>query len=115
MWIMISGPYRSGSDDPEIWNRNHGEMNKAAVHVLQKGHTPIIGINMALPIIAAQGEEHYDEIMMPVSMALAEKCDAVLRIGGESANADKEVDLFRKKGLPVYLSVDEIPSQAKNR
>lgn len=109
MWIMISGPYRSGSDDPEIWNRNLVEMNMAALQVLQKGHTPLIGVNMALPMIATAGEDHYAQIMMPVSMALAERCDAVLRIGGESANADKEVELFRKKGLPVYWSVADVP------
>jgi len=76
---MISGPYRSGSADPEVWKRNLEIMNKAAHMVLQKGHTPIIGVNMALPVIAAAGEEHYEEIMMPVSMALAQRCDAVLR------------------------------------
>jgi len=110
MWIMISGPYRSGSTDPEIWKRNLELMNKVAHIVLQKGHTPVIGVNMALPVIAGAGEKHYNEIMMPISMALAERCDAVLRIGGTSANADREVALFRQRGLPVYYTPDEIPT-----
>lgn len=109
MWIMISGPYRSGSDDPNTWTDNLGLLNQAAYAVLQRGHTPVIGVNMALPVIVATGQQNYDAIMMPISMALAERCDAVLRIGGPSENADREVALFRDKGLPVYYSVDEVP------
>jgi CMP-2-keto-3-deoxyoctulosonic acid synthetase len=106
---MISGPYRSGTDDPKIWAGNLVNMNEAAHQLLHKGHIPIIGVNMALPIIEAAGQDQYDAIMMPISMSLATRCDAVLRIGGISANADKEVEQFQKKGLPIYFSVDEIP------
>ncbi|MBX2906113.1 MAG: hypothetical protein KF744_08755 [Taibaiella sp.] len=109
MWIMISGPYRSGTDDPMIWAGNLAKMNEVANQLLLKGHIPIIGVNMALPVIDAAGQDRYDAVMMPISLALAERCDAVLRIGGTSANADREVALFKRKGLPVYLSVDEIP------
>lgn len=108
---MISGPYRSGSTDPEVWKRNLEIMNKAAHMVLQKGHTPVIGVNMALPVIAAASEEYYDKIMMPVSLALAERCDAVLRIGGTSANADREVEFFRQRRMPVYYTLHEIPTE----
>lgn len=110
MWIMISGPYRSGSDNADVWHSNHAEMNKAALDLLQKGHTPVIGVNMALPMIEVAGEDRYQEIMMPVSMALAERCDAVLRIGGASANADREVNTFKERGLTVYTSIDQIPT-----
>lgn len=109
MLIMVSGPYRSGSDDPEVWKENLKVMNAAAYEVFKKGHTPLIGVNAALPIIAEANEDKYDEIMMPVSLALANICDAVLRIGGISKGADDEVEIFVKKNLPVYYSIDEIP------
>jgi len=108
MFIMVSGPYRSGSDDPEVWEKNLQAMNEAAYEVFRKGHIPMIGVNAALPVIKALGEDKYDEIMMPVSLALADKCDAVLRIGGASKGADDEVDVFKKKGLPVYFDINEI-------
>ena len=109
MWIMISGPFRHGSKDPKVWNTNLKEMNTYAYQVFQKGHVPVIGVNVALPIIEHNGWDKYDELMMPVSMAMAERCDAVLRIGGESNGADQEMDYFIEKGLPVYKSIDEIP------
>jgi hypothetical protein len=47
--------------------------------------------------------------MMPVSLAVAERCDACLRIGGASRGADDEVERFRSAGRAVYFSVDDIP------
>ena len=47
---MIAGPYRSGSNDPKVWQENLNAMNRVALQVFELGHTPIIGVNMALPI-----------------------------------------------------------------
>lgn len=110
LWIMVAGPYRSGSDDPRVWEENLGAMNAAALDVWNKGHVPVIGVNMALPVITAAGSEFYDAIMMPLSLQLANRCDAVLRIGGPSAGADREVERVQARGLPVYWHIDEIPS-----
>lgn len=109
MWIMIAGPYRSGSSDPKQWKANLSRLNEVAWQVFQKGHIPVIGVNIALPVIEAAGAEHYEEIMMPLSLALAEKCDAILRIEGISSGADKEVRLFEEKGLPVYHRLEYVP------
>lgn len=84
-------------------------MNAAALSVFQKGHTPVIGVNMALPIIEIAGIDQFEEIMMPISLALAERCDAILRIGGASVGADQEVARLKKAGKPVYSSVDDVP------
>ncbi len=110
MWVMISGPYRHGARTDEDRRANLRRMNEAAVEILRKGHTPVIGVNMALPMIESAGAEAYDEIMMPVSLALAERCDAVLRMGGASTGADQEAQRFVDAGKPVYRSVDEIPA-----
>lgn len=36
---------------------------------------PIIGVNMALPMIEAAGHELYDEVMMPMCLRLTELPD----------------------------------------
>jgi hypothetical protein len=51
----------------------------------------------------------FDEVMMPVSLALAERCDAVLRLGGPIQGADQEVARFRQAGKPVFRTLAEIP------
>lgn len=106
---MISGPYTAGGADAATRAANLREMNLAAVEVFKRGHTPLIGVNLALPMIEAAGADRFDEIMMPVSLALAERCDAVLRIGGPSRGADQEAELFRARGKPLYTNVDQVP------
>ena len=110
MLIMIAGPYRSGAPDAATRAANLRALNEAAWAVFELGHMPVVGVNMALPIIDVAGDEHYDDVMMPLSLALAERCDAVLRTGGASTGADQELACFRDRGLPVYRSIDEVPS-----
>ncbi|MBM3269873.1 MAG: VOC family protein [Candidatus Sericytochromatia bacterium] len=105
---MISGPYRSGARTPAEAAFNLEVLNRAAAEVFRLGHLPLIGVNRALGVIAAAGEESYEEFMMPLSLGLAERCDAILRIGGASSGADREVERFRARGLPVFTSVDAI-------
>lgn len=109
MWVMVSGPYTSGLIAEAGRRENLAAMNRVALQVLERGHLPVIGVNLALPMIDAAGSASFDRIMMPVSLALAERCDACLRIGGPSAGADAEAELIRAAGKPVYRSVDELP------
>ena len=111
MWIMIAGRYRSGTLDEKRRQDNLDAMNRVAYELFRKGHIPVIGVNLALPIIKAVGEDHYNELMMPISLAATERCDAILRIGGISSGADDEVARFRARGLPVYKSLDEVPNE----
>lgn len=113
MWIMVAGPYSSGGADAAARAENLAAMNRAALAVFDKGHVPVIGVNMALPVIEAardaDGADRFEEIMMPVSLALAERCDAILRIGGASTGADAEVARFAARGLPIWRALQEVP------
>lgn len=111
MWIMVSGPYTAGAADAAQRAENLRAMNDAAVALFRAGHIPLIGVNMALPMIEAAGgdEAAYHAIMMPVSLALADRCDACLRVSGSSKGADDEMERFRAAGRPVYRSLDEVP------
>ena len=55
MWIMVGGPYGTGAKSAAERAANLARMNQAALAVWRKGHAPIIGVNLALPIIAAAG------------------------------------------------------------
>ncbi len=112
MWIIVAGPYRTGARTQADRDANLLAMNRAAYEVFRKGHIPVIGVNMALPVIEAAGPETYDAVMMPMSLALADRCDAALRIGGFSPGADDEVERVRARGGRVYHSVAEIPEAA---
>lgn len=47
--------------------------------------------------------------MYPTAQRLLAHCDAVLRLPGESTGADQDVAIARRRGLPVYHRVEEIP------
>ena len=108
-FIMIAGPYSSGTKTDEERSANLKVLNKAALKVFRKGHIPLIGVNNAVPLIEIAGEDSFDEIMMPLSIALVERCDSCLRVGGASNGADQEVENFRKRGKNVYFSIEEVP------
>lgn len=109
MWIMVAGPYTGGAKAEADREKNLEAMNRAALAVFEKGHVPLIGVNNALPLIRIAGAERFHEIMMPVSLAVAERCDACLRIGGPSQGADDEMRKFQTAGKPVYTSLDAVP------
>lgn len=109
MWIMVGGPYTSGARNQAERQGNLDILNSAALAVLGKGHVPIVGVNLALPIIDVAGQDCFDEIMMPISLAAAKRCDAFLRVGGPSLGADQECDQFLARGRPVFYSLDDVP------
>lgn len=108
MLIAVAGPY--SADTPEQRQLNSDSMNRAAAAVLARGHIPVIGVNAALPVVEwlASGANHYEAIMA-ISLALVDKCDAIL-ILGESAGANRERALVQSKGLPVYVDISDIPT-----
>ncbi len=113
--ILIAGPYRSGTgDDPQKMAENLHRLEEASWPIFRAGHVPMIGEWVALPIwrVAggqAVGDSLYDEILHPTAGRLIERCDAILRLPGESTGADNDVRLARERGIPVYYHADEIP------
>ena len=115
MMILIAGPYRGGTnDDPVLIGRNLDNLESVALPLFRKGHIPMIGEWVALPLMHLAGSKHigdsvWDEIQYPVAHRLLEKCDAVLRIEGASKGADEDVRIAIERGLKIYYNLDEIP------
>lgn len=115
MLILIAGPYRSGTnDDPKLIQQNLDNLEAMALPIFRKGHVPMIGEWVALPLLKLAGSQKpgdkaWDEIQYPAAHRLLEKCDAVLRIKGDSKGADQDVEIARKRGLKVYYDIEEIP------
>jgi len=112
--ILIAGPYRSGTnDDPELMANNLRKMEEAALPIFRAGHIPVIGEWLALPLLKQAGSTHpgdeaYQEISYPVSRRILAKCDAILRIAGESKGADGDVQIALEQGIKVYYNLEDI-------
>jgi hypothetical protein len=106
MYIMVAGPYSAPTERER--RENLDRINRAAAEVAKKGHIPVVGVNAALPVVlAGEFEDDYVEIMR-ISMALADRSDAIL-ILGKSKGTDMEKSVFDRKGLKVFTDIDEIP------
>jgi hypothetical protein len=107
MWILVCGPWRSADEAQMV--ENQAALNRAALAVFARGHTPVIGINMALPMAAAADDpSSLDDIRRRLSHELMQRCDACLRIGGPSPGADAEAAWFRRQGRPVFDAVEQV-------
>jgi hypothetical protein len=116
MLILMAGPYRSGTgDDPEKMTANVRHMESYALPIFRLGHIPVLGEWFALPLLHLAGskqvgDEAYAEIFHPIAERLLEKCDGVLRVGGESEGADRMVEIARNNGLRIYTALEQIPT-----
>ena len=115
MLILIAGPYRSGTnDDPALMRKNLDRLESVALPLFRMGHTPMIGEWVALPLLnlaggKKPGDAAWEEILYPVAHRLIEKCDAVLRLEGESKGADEDVRMAKELGLKIYYRLEDIP------
>ena len=113
--ILIAGPYRGGTnDDPLLIKKNLDKLESVALPLFRKGHIPMIGEWVALPLMHLAGSKEIgdsilDDIKYPVAHRLLEKCDAILRLEGASKGADNDVRIAKERGLKIYYSLDEIP------
>jgi hypothetical protein len=115
MMILIAGPYRSGTGDhPEKIAANVRTMESYALPIFRLGHIPMLGEWLALPLVhlagsTQTGDEPFNEIFHPIAGRLLEKCDAVLRVDGESQGADQMVQIARQRGLKIFTKLEQIP------
>ncbi|MFF5256573.1 DUF4406 domain-containing protein [Streptomyces leeuwenhoekii] len=115
--ILIAGPYRSGTGgDPHVMAANLARLEAAAWPVFAAGHLPVIGEWISLPVLRSAGagptDPLADRVLYPAADRLLAHCDAVLRLPGDSAGADQDVATARRRGLPVYHDVADIPRRA---
>jgi hypothetical protein len=115
--VLIAGPFISGtSGDPEKIAANRTRLESYALPIYQRGHLPMVGEWMALPIIHGAGGRQpgdgiFETYQYPVAHRLISRCDAVLRIAGISRGADLDVERARELGLAIYHDVGQLPDR----
>ncbi len=91
--IYIAGPI---SSDPLLGAR---QAVLAAGRLLRAGYVPLVPqLSVLWQMIEPVGYEEWLEY----DFRLIDKCDALLRLPGESPGADREVAHAEKRGVPIY-------------
>lgn len=105
MKIYVAGPYTRG--DVAINVRN---AIQAGDLIAARGHTPFI------PHLS-----HFWHLLKPhedinfwysQDIEWLKVCDALLRLPGESAGADRELEIARELGLEIFYTIPSIPVNA---
>jgi len=115
MTVLVAGPYRSGTGgDVALIEHNLRRLEQAALSIYRRGHVPMIGEWLALPLAKAAGSSRLgdaisEEFLYPASRRLLSRCDAVLRISGESKGADEDVRVAQGLGLRIYHAITDVP------
>lgn len=119
MLILIASPYRSGTNnDPVLIEENMSKLEAVALPIFRKGHIPMIGEWVANHLIKLAGskkigDDIFQAIQYPTAHRLLTKCDAVLRIEGDSEGADQDVKIAKSLGLKIFYNIEDIPSVPK--
>ena len=95
-------------------SRNLRRLEQAAWPLFRAGHLPMIGEWVALPVLASAGatgptDPLAQDVLYPTAERLLQRCDAVLRLPGESRGADQDVAIAHERGIPVYYNLNDIP------
>jgi len=113
--ILVAAPYRSGTnDDPWLVDANMAVMTEISLRLLRAGHLPVVSEWVALPLIEHAGsgqigDRIFNDIYETVTAELLQKCDAILRIGGPSDDADDLVAAAWNRGKTVYFALEDVP------
>ncbi len=110
---MVAGPYTSGARTAADREANLRELSAASLVLFRLGYLPVVGVHHVLPLLEVAGPESFDGLMMPISLALAERCEAVVHIGGESVGADLEVEKVRAAGGAVFEALEDVPAASR--
>ncbi len=99
-YVFISGPY--AHPDPVENTRN---ACLAAEEVRAAGFTPYLPHRMMLwQFVSPHPVEYWYEL----DLEWLGKCDALVRLPGDSTGADREVAFAQEKGIPVFYNMDAL-------
>ncbi len=102
MLIYISAPYSLGDVVSNV--RFACEIGD---QILAKGHIPLVPhLTHFWHFLSPKSWEEW----LRIDQCFLARCDAVLRIDGESKGADMEVQLAKDLGIPVFYSLEEVPN-----
>lgn len=100
--IYLAGPY--GQPDPCV------NVHK---HILVADHLAALGYGVMVPVLSHLWHTvspHPREFWMTLDLCLLERCDALLRLDGESHGADEEVAHAQSRGIPVFYTIYDLES-----
>lgn len=105
--VYVAGPYTKGDVA-----RNVRNAYEVANRLADRGFAPFVP--HATHLWHLLFPRPY-EFWLDLDAQFLPYCEAVFRLPGESNGADKEVELARKLGIPVFTDIDELSRHFSSR
>ncbi len=99
--IYVAAPYTIGDV-----GQNVRRSILACEKLVEMGYTPY---NPLLSHFWHMISPHEYEYWLAIDFEVIKLCDGILRLPGESAGADQEIEFAKSLGIPVYYSIEELP------
>jgi hypothetical protein len=99
--IYVAGPISKGAYWINV--RNGVDMGH---ELMKRGYVPFVPM-MDFLMVFAYPETQY-EALLDYDFQVISRCDALLRIPGESAGADREIAFAHENNIPVFYTVDDL-------
>jgi hypothetical protein len=101
--VYVAGPFTPGPTTTTAGNV--AEAIRVADELLGLGYAPYIPhLDFLWNLVRPRA---YEE-RLALDFVWIIVCDALLRFPGESPGADREVEVARRLGIPVYFSIEEL-------
>jgi hypothetical protein len=100
--IYVAGPYTRGSPEANV-----GAAIAAGEALLRRGHAPFVP---HLNHFWHLRHRHPHAEWLALDLAWLEVAEAVVRVPGASVGAELECARARARGIPVYTSIDAVPT-----
>lgn len=98
--VYVAGPYTTGNPNTNVRQAiSYGEITRRA------GLLPFVPHLYHLWDLA---NPHEYEYWMGLCLGWVVRCQAVLRLPGQSSGADRECALAREHGIPVFTDIVEL-------
>lgn len=99
-YVFLSGPYTKP-------NPNHNVRNTLvfADKLVAYGFVPFVPhLSHLWDTVLPHPYEHW----MSLCLSWVERCDALLRLSGDSSGADREVMHAKEHGIPVFFNLEQL-------
>ena len=103
--VYIASPYTIGSKSDNVYRQI-----RCASALIDLGYCPIA------PLLSHYIDNLYPknyETWMQLDFELISRCDILLRLSGQSAGADREVNYAEALKIPVVYSIEELQEITK--
>lgn len=112
--VYVSGPITNGGTASKWAVRRHvHDGMRAGQELIRRGFAPLIPHLDQLMQNAGYTDTTYEQ-WMGVDLAWVGVSDALLRLPGDSAGADREVALARELGIPVFTDIDSLADEYRD-